>query len=155
MSTDDYPVTHEDAHRRLSEEEQQALDRRAESVVGCKQVFFVFMDAAVLACSFPRPTVVVKCDQLYTEIEKSERFFMTLARKCFVLCCKTVEDRYRKSRDLLQTGEFTSGDKVTQVCFCRDSFQFGCMRIVAHLFLRVSSMSAHGSGRDSYLGRCV
>ena len=26
VSTDDYPVIHEDTHRRLSKEEQQALD---------------------------------------------------------------------------------------------------------------------------------
>ena len=50
-----------------------------------------------------------------------------------------------KSGDLLQTGEFTSGDKVTH--FCCDSFQ--CSRMsctVAHLFLLVSSISAHRSG---------
>ena len=54
-----------------------------------------------------------------------------------------------KSRDLLQTGEFTSGDKVTHFCFCCDSFQ--CSRMpctVAHLFFLVSSISVHGSGRD-------
>ena len=54
-----------------------------------------------------------------------------------------------KSRDLLQTGKFTSGDKVTHFCFCCDSLQ--CSRMpctVAHLFLLVSSISAHGSGRD-------
>ena len=82
-------------------------------------------------------------------------FFMKLPRGCFVLHCKTVEHRSRKSRDLLQTGKFTSGDKITHFCFCRDSFQCCCMRTVAHLFLRVSSISAHGSGRDSYSRRCV
>ena len=49
--------------------------------------------------------------------EMSERVFMTLPRECFVLCCKTVELRSRKSRDLLQTGKFTSGDKVTHFVF--------------------------------------
>ena len=39
--------------------------------------------------------------------------------------------------------------------FCRDSFQKSCMRTVAYLFLHVSSISAHASGRDSYVGRCV
>ena len=34
--------------------------------VGCKQVFSVLVDAAVLACTFPRPSVV-KCDQWYSE----------------------------------------------------------------------------------------
>ena len=44
-----------------------------------------------------------------------------------------------------------SGEKVTHFCFCRDSFQCSRMRPVAHLFLRVSSISAHGSGRDYFL----
>ena len=74
----------------------------------------------------------------------SERVFMMLPRECFVLYCKTVQHRSRKSRNLLQTGEFTSGDNVTHFCFCRDSFQCSCMRTVARLFLRVSSISAHG-----------
>ena len=52
----------------------------------------------------------------------SERVFVTLPRECFVLYCKTVEHRSRKSGDLLQTGELTSSDKVTHFCFCRDSF---------------------------------
>ena len=52
----------------------------------------------------------------------SEHVFETLPCECFVLHCKTVEHRSRKSRDLLQTGEFTSGDKVTRFCFCRDNF---------------------------------
>ena len=81
-------------------------------------------------------------------------FFMTLPRECFVLYCWTVEHRSRKSGDLLQTGEFTSGDKVTHFCFCSDSFQCSCMRTIAHLFLRVSSISAHGSGRD-FLTLCL
>ena len=57
----------------------------------------------------------------------------------YVLNCKTVEHRSGKSRDLLQTKEFTI------------SFQCSCMRTVAHLFLRVSSISAHGSGRILFL----
>ena len=85
----------------------------------------------------------------------TERVCMMLPSECFVLYCKTVEDRSRKSGDLLQTREFTSGEKVTHLCFYRDSFQCSCMRTVAHLFLRVSSISAHGSGKDSYFGRCV
>ena len=79
----------------------------------------------------------------------SERVFMMLPRECFVLCCKTVEHRSGKSGDLLQTGELSSGDKVTHFCVCRESFQ--CSRMpctVAHLFLLVSSISAHDLGRD-------
>ena len=53
----------------------------------------------------------------------SERVFMMLPHECFVLYCKTVEHRSRKSRDLLHTGEFTPADKATHFCFCRDSFQ--------------------------------
>ena len=78
-----------------------------------------------------------------------------LPRECFVVYCKTVKHRSGKSRDLLQTDEFTSGDKVTHFCFYRDGFQKSFIRTVARLFLRVSSISAHGSGRDHYFGRCV
>ena len=85
----------------------------------------------------------------------SERVFMMLPRECFLLNCKTVEHRSGKSGVLLQKGEFTSGDKVTHFCFCRDSFQCSCMCTVARLFLRVSSISAHGSGRDHSFGHCV
>ena len=45
----------------------RTIGRRAESVVGCKPVFFVLVDAAVFACTFPRPFVVVKRNQLYSE----------------------------------------------------------------------------------------
>ena len=76
------------------------------------------------------PTSFCCCDMQPVVLgEMSERVFMTLPRECFVLYCKTVEHRSRKSRDLLQTGEFTSDD---------------------------SSISAHGSGRDpSSCARCV
>ena len=77
----------------------------------------------------------------------TEHVVVALPRECFVFYRKTVEHRSGKSRDLLQTGEFTSGDKVTHFCFCRDSFQCSCMRTFARLFLRVSSISARGSGR--------
>ena len=76
----------------------------------------------------------------------SERFLMTLPREFFVLYCKIVEHTSRKSRDLLQTREFTSGDKVTHSCFCRDSLQCSCMRTVARLFFRVSSTCALREG---------
>ena len=108
----------------------------------------MLVDAAVLACTFPSPSVVLKCNQLYSEMRNVRAFFMTLPRECFVLYCKTIEHRSRKSRDLLQTREFTSGDKVTHFLFCRDSFQCSCMRTVVRLFLHVSSISAYGSGRD-------
>ena len=62
------------------------------------------MDAGVFACTVSRPSVVVKYDRLYSEMRN-----------------------VRKSGDLLLTGEFT----VTHLCFCRDSFQCTCMRIVA------------------------
>ena len=113
---------------------------------GANQFFSILMDAAVLPGTFPCPSVAVKYNQLYSEMRNVRALFMMLPRECFVLYCKTVEHRSRKSRDLLQTREFTSGDKVTHFCFCRDSFQCSCMRTVARLFLRVSSISAHAQG---------
>ena len=73
---------------------------------------------------------------LVFSVGTSERVFMMLPRESLVfLSCKTVEHRSRKSRDLLQTGEFTV------------SFQCSCMRTV-HVcsFVSHSSISAHGSG---------
>ena len=59
--------------------------RRAESVVGCKQVFSVLMDSTVLACTFPRPSVVVKYNQLYLEMRNVRAcFYLMLPRECFV-----------------------------------------------------------------------
>ena len=65
----------------------RTIGRRAESVVGCKPVFFVLMDAAVLACTFPRPSVVVKCNQLYSEMRTVRACFhdVTTRMLCFVL----------------------------------------------------------------------
>ena len=66
------------------------------------------------------PTSFCCCEMqpVVLEDEKCQSvFFMTLPRECFVLCCKTVERKSRKSGDLLQTREFTSGDKVTHFCF--------------------------------------
>ena len=54
----------------------RTIGRRAESVVGCKHVFFVLMDAVVLACTFPRPSVVVKCNQLFLEMRKCQSVFL-------------------------------------------------------------------------------
>ena len=44
---------------------------------------------------------------------------------------------------------------ITHLCFCCDSFQCSCMRTVARLFLRVSSISARRSGRDLPFGLCL
>ena len=44
------------------------IGQRTDSVVGCKQVLSVLMDAAVLACTFPLPSFVVKYNQLYSEM---------------------------------------------------------------------------------------
>ena len=62
------------------------LGRRAESVVGCKQVFFVLMDAAVLPCTFPRPSVVVKCNQLYSEMRNVRACFDDVNTRVLCFC---------------------------------------------------------------------
>ena len=54
----------------------RTIGRRAESVVGCKQVLFVLMDAAVSACTFPRPSIAVKGGQLYSEMKKCQSVFL-------------------------------------------------------------------------------
>ena len=76
----------------------------------------------------------------------SESVFMTL-RECFVLYCKTVEHRSRKSGDLLQTGEFTSGDKVTHFCFVVTAFS-----VVACVLLHAGSFVSHPSLRTAQGG---
>ena len=51
------------------------------------QFFSVSMDAAVLACTFPRPSVVVKYDQLYSEMRNVRACFydVTTRMPYFVL----------------------------------------------------------------------
>ena len=65
----------------------RTIGRRAESVVACKQVFFVLMDAAILACTFPRPSVVVNYNQFYSEMRNDRACFydVTTRMLCFVL----------------------------------------------------------------------
>ena len=53
----------------------RTIGRRAESVVGCKQVFFVLMDAAVLACMFPRPSVFCEMQPVVLGDEKCQSVF--------------------------------------------------------------------------------
>ena len=77
----------------------------------------------------------------------TDRFFMMLPRECFVLNCKTVERRSGKSRDLLQTREVTSGDKVSHVCFIvTDS------SVVACVLLHTCSFVSHPSLRTAQGG---
>ena len=97
------------------------------------------MNAAVLVCTFPRSSVVVNYNQLDSEIRNVSACFydVTTRMQCFVL--KDSRAQIWKSLEI----------KVTHFCFCFDSFQ--CSRMpctVAHLFFLVSSISAHGSGRD-------
>ena len=54
----------------------RTIGRRAESVVGCKQVFFMLMDAAMLACAFPRPSVVVKQQPVVIRDEECQCVFI-------------------------------------------------------------------------------
>ena len=63
------------------------IGRRAKSVVGCKPVFLVLMDAAVFAYTFPRPSVVMKCNQLYSEMRNVRACFYDVTSRmlCFVL----------------------------------------------------------------------
>ena len=75
----------------------------------------------------PRPSFVVKQDQLSSEMRNVRAYFYDATTRMMLrfsvgtservlrcyhvnplfLSCKTVEHRSRKSRDLLQTGEFT------------------------------------------------
>ena len=63
------------------------IGRRGESAVGCKQVFSVLMDAAVLTCTCLRLSVVVKYNQLYSEVRNVRACFCdgTTRMLCFVL----------------------------------------------------------------------
>ena len=54
----------------------RTIGRRVESVFGCKQVFSVLMDAAVLTYTCLRPSVVVKYNQLYSEMRNVSACFL-------------------------------------------------------------------------------
>ena len=103
--------------------------RKAESAVGWKQNFFVGG-----ACMFPRPSVVVKCNQLYSGVRNIRTCFCD-----FVLHCRTVLHRSSKSRCFLQTKEFMSNDNVTQFCFSA----------VACALLHICSFVCHPSLRTA------
>ena len=115
---------------------------RSKSGICCwVQTSFLLVDGCCFNCVHV-PASFSCCERQPVVLrEATGRVFMMLPRERFVLYWKTVEHRFRKSRDFLQTGEFTSGDKLTHFCVCCDSFQCSCMRTVAHLFLRVLSIS--------------
>ena len=71
----------------LSLSHKRTVVGRAESVVGREQVFFMLMDAAVLARTFPRSSVVVNCNQLRSEMRHATACFddVTTRMPCFVL----------------------------------------------------------------------
>ena len=50
------------------------------------QFFSVLMDAAVLACAFPRPSVVVKYDQLSSEMRNVRAFFYDVTARILCFC---------------------------------------------------------------------
>ena len=52
-----------------------SVEERTESAVECTPVFCVLMDAAVLACTFPRPSLDVKYNQLYSEMRNVRACF--------------------------------------------------------------------------------
>ena len=60
------------------------IGRGAESAVECKPVFVRVVDDAVLACPFPRPSVVVKYDQLYSEMRNARPCFYDVTTR--ILC---------------------------------------------------------------------
>ena len=50
------------------------------------------MDATVLACTIPRPSIVVKHDGLYSEMRNVRAcFFMMSPRECLVFSAETSE----------------------------------------------------------------
>ena len=53
---------------------------------GANQFFSVSMDAAVLACTFPRPSVVVKYDQLFSEMRNVKACFYDVTTRLFCFC---------------------------------------------------------------------
>ena len=67
---------------------QQQSEPLVDLLSGANQFFFVLMDAAVLACTFPRPSFVVKCNQLYSEMTNVRACFCDVATR--VLCFGTA-----------------------------------------------------------------
>ena len=132
---------------------------RSRSGTCCRvnQFFSVLMDAAVVACPFPPLSLVVKYNQLFSEMRNVRACFYDVTTRMLRFCTarqlstdlESLENSCRQENLRLVTRSHI-------FVFCRDSFQCSCMRTVARLFLRVSSISAHGSGRDHHSsGRCV
>ena len=127
----------------------RTIGRRAKSVVGCKQNVL-----RVDGCCYTGVHVLTSlcCCELQPVVLRDDKWtewvFMMLPRACFVLYRKTVEHRSGKSRDLLQTGEFTSGDKVTHF----SSLIVIAFSVVACVQLHTCSFLSHPSLRTAQGG---
>ena len=119
------------------------IGRGAASAVECKPVF-LHVDA-VLACTFPRPSVVVKYDQLYSKMRNVRACFYDVTSRMLCFCAaRQLSTDLEKSRDLLQTGEFT----VTHLCFCVVT----AFSVVACVLLHTCSFVSHPSLRTAQGG---
>ena len=123
---------------------------------GANQFLSVLMDAAVSACIFSRPSVVVKDNQLYSEMRHVRACFYDVTTRMLCFCAA------RQLSTDLESPEISCRQEDSRLVtrshifvFVVTAFQCSCMRTVARLFLRVSSISAHGSGRGHSFGRCV
>ena len=73
------------------------IGRGAESAVECKSVFSVVMDAALLACTFPRPSVVVNYDQLYSEMRNVRACFYDVTTRVLCFCAAKQLSTHQES----------------------------------------------------------
>ena len=112
------------------------IGRGAESVVECKQVFHRVDGCCCSSVHVPTSFCRREIRPVVLGDEKRQSvFFMMSPRECFVLSCKTVEHRSRKSRDLLKTDEFM----VTDLFFVVTAFSVvACVLLHAHQSLRTA-----------------
>ena len=134
----------------------RAIGRGAESVVGCKTSFFsLLMDAAVLACPFPRPSLVVISNQLYSEMRTVRACFYDVTTRMLCFCSA------RQLSTVLESLQISCRQENSRSHFFVLFFFFvTAFSAVACVLLHTCSFVSHPSLRTAQggiiiFGRCV
>ena len=109
---------------------------------GANQFFSVLMDAAVLACTFPRPSV--KYEQLYSEMRNVGACFYDVTTSFLCFCAARQLVTYLESLEISCRQE----NSRSHLCF----FVVTAVSVVACVRLHACSVMSHPSLRTAQEG---